>query len=165
MYYTITKVGDLKMSNLIDELKNRLKKALKYANMKPIELSEKTGIPKSSISQYMSGYAKPNTERLYLICKVLNVSESWLMGFDVPIERRPSNILVDEPTNDIIAEIVFKLRSDSNFRHTIYTLTKYGELSTVKQDLINLVYDLTEAEASVLLVACRIGKENEKQNN
>ncbi len=150
------------MSSLIDELKNRLKIALNYAGMKPIELSEKTGIPKSSISQYMSGYAKPNTERIYLICKALNVSESWLMGFDVPMERTSSEKLVNDPKNDIIADIVFKLQSDDSFRHTIHTLTKYGELSTIKKDLINLVYDMTEAEASVILTALRIGRENEK---
>ena len=75
------------MSIPIDELKNRLKEALFNCHMKPIELSEKTKIPKSSISQYMSGYTKPNGERVYLISKALNVSEAWLMGFDVPMER------------------------------------------------------------------------------
>jgi transcriptional regulator with XRE-family HTH domain len=68
------------------ELKTRLKQALLLRNMKPIELSEKTGISKSAISQYMSGYAKPKQDRIYSICKILDVSEAWLMGFDVPME-------------------------------------------------------------------------------
>lgn len=71
-----------------DEIKNRLKKALAIRNMKPIELSEKTGIPKSAISQYMSGYAKPKQDRIYLICKALHVNEPWLMGFDVEMEKK-----------------------------------------------------------------------------
>ncbi len=75
----------------IDELKNRLRQALAYMNMKPIDLSKKTGIPKSSISQYMSGHVKPNSERVYLISKALNVSEAWLMGFDVEREREAEN--------------------------------------------------------------------------
>lgn len=78
------------MSTPVEELKNRLKFAMIQARMRPIELSEKTGIPKSSISQYMSGYTKPNGERVYLISKVLGVSEAWLMGFDVPMDRKTS---------------------------------------------------------------------------
>lgn len=80
------------MSVPVDELKNRLKKALSNMNMKPIELSEITKIPKSSISQYMSGYTKPNGERVYLISKALNISEAWLMGFDVPMERTMATV-------------------------------------------------------------------------
>ncbi len=75
------------MANNIDELKNRLTKALNIRNMKAQELSVKAGIPKSSISQYMSGYTKPKDERVYAIAKALDVSEAWLMGFDVPMER------------------------------------------------------------------------------
>ena len=73
-----------------DELKNRLRSALNLQNMKAIELSEKTGIPKSAISQYMSGYAKPKQDRIYLLARALNVSEAWLMGYDVPMERTRS---------------------------------------------------------------------------
>ena len=68
------------------ELKNRLKEALSLRNMKPIELSEKTGIPKSAISQYMSGYAKPKSDRIYLMAKALRVTEAWLIGYDVEME-------------------------------------------------------------------------------
>ena len=75
------------MANNPDELKNRLNQALNIKNMKPLELSLKTKIPKSSISQYMSGYAKPKADRIYAISKALNVSEAWLMGYDVPMER------------------------------------------------------------------------------
>lgn len=75
------------MSLLIEEMKNRLTQALFDRNMKPIELAEITKIPKSSISQYMSGYAKPKNDRIYLLAKALNVSEAWLMGYNVPMER------------------------------------------------------------------------------
>ncbi len=51
------------MSVPIDELKNRLKLAMAKMNIRPIELAEITKIPKSSISQYMSGYAKSEAKR------------------------------------------------------------------------------------------------------
>lgn len=102
------------MASPVDNLNNRLKIALTKRNMKPVELSEKTKIPKSSISQYMSGYAKPNGERIYLISAVLDVNEAWLLGFDVPMERKsadmadrfPSpNITEDYTTFPVIGEI------------------------------------------------------------
>lgn len=85
------------MSIPTDDLKNRLKFAMLKMGMRPIELSEKTKIPKSSISQYMSGYTKPNGERVYLISKVLGVSEAWLMGFDVPMERDKKSFVDNLP--------------------------------------------------------------------
>lgn len=75
------------MSKPITELKNRLSLALALKEMTPAELSEKTGISRSSISQYMSGYAKPKNDRIYLIANALNISEAWLLGYDVPMDR------------------------------------------------------------------------------
>lgn len=68
-------------------IKDRLTSALRIRNMTPKELSNKTNIPKSSISQYMSGYAKPKDERLYLMSQALNVDPTWLLGYDVEMEN------------------------------------------------------------------------------
>lgn len=80
------------MSRPVTELKERLREALKIRNMKPIELSEKTGIPKAAISQYMSGYTKPKSDRIYSIAKALDVSEAWLMGYNVPMNNEREGI-------------------------------------------------------------------------
>lgn len=66
---------------------SRLKKALAHNNMKQIELVEASGIGKSAISQYVSGKIVPKQDKIYILAKVLNVSEGWLMGYDVPMER------------------------------------------------------------------------------
>ena len=58
----------------------RLRIALGRAGIKQVELSEKTGIPKSAISQYLSGKVKPKQDKVYLMAKALDVSELWLMG-------------------------------------------------------------------------------------
>ena len=75
------------MSGIVAELKTRLKQAMEESGIKAVDLVEKTKIPKSSISQYLSGRTKPNDERIYLLSKALYVSEAWLMGYDVPKER------------------------------------------------------------------------------
>ena len=66
----------------------RIKKALEIKGMKQSELCKLANIPKSSLSQYLSGDFEPKQDRIYLIAKALNVSEAWLMGFDVPMERQ-----------------------------------------------------------------------------
>ena len=89
----------------IAEINERLKKALLIRNMKPIELVEKTGIPKSAISHYMSGYAKPKDDRIYLIAKALDVTEPWLLGYDVEMERKK----FDKEQGRLDAEIISKI--------------------------------------------------------
>lgn len=73
----------------------RIKRALLIKGMKQSELCQNTKIPKSAISQYISGAFEPKQDRIYLIAKALNVSEAWLMGFDVPIERQ-NNVSPEE---------------------------------------------------------------------
>lgn len=73
------------MAEIIEEFRYRLEKALNAASMKPIDLSEKTGISQATISQYRSGYSKPKDKRLVLIAHALGVDPSWLMGLDVPM--------------------------------------------------------------------------------
>lgn len=63
--------------------KDRLKIALEQKNMRPIELSRVSGINRSSISMYLSGANYPNRKNLNLLASILNVNESWLLGYDV----------------------------------------------------------------------------------
>ena len=43
---------------------------------------------KGMLSLYVSGKAEPGQEKLAILGLALNVSEAWLMGFDVPMERK-----------------------------------------------------------------------------
>ena len=74
-----------------ESISARLRKALKIKGMRQAELCKLADIPKSSLSQYLSGDFEPKQDRIYIIAKALNVSEAWLMGFDVPMERRVKN--------------------------------------------------------------------------
>lgn len=72
---------------LEDTFANRLKKALDYNNMKPIDLARKTNINKSLISSYLNGVCRAKQNKLDLIAETLGVSEAWLMGYDVDMDR------------------------------------------------------------------------------
>lgn len=67
---------------------DRIKEALQIKGMKQSDLCRLTKIPKSAMSQYLSEAYEPKQDRIYLISKALNVSEAWLMGLDVPMERQ-----------------------------------------------------------------------------
>lgn len=81
---------------MTDSFKNRLNKALEIRGMKPIDLSHKTGLSKARISQYTNGVYEAKQKALYLIARALNVSEAWLMGYDVPMERLLHEKLAEE---------------------------------------------------------------------
>ena len=75
------------MSELVDTFSNRLKIAMRIRNIKASELSIKTGIAKSSLSEYINGKYEAKQDGVFLLAKVLNVNEAWLMGCDVPMEK------------------------------------------------------------------------------
>jgi len=66
---------------------NRMSYAMQLRGVKQSELSQKTGIGKSSISTYLSGEYVPKQRNVYKIATALEVNVSWLLGYDVPMNR------------------------------------------------------------------------------
>lgn len=76
------------MENSKCSLKYRLYEAMAAKGKKAVDLTRDLQIPKSAVSQYLSGKSQNmDSERLYKIALYLDVSEPWLMGYDVPMER------------------------------------------------------------------------------
>ena len=71
----------------IETCSQRIKTALEIRKMKQIDLCNLAKVPKSSLSLYLSGAYEPRQDRLTKMASVLGVSETWLMGYDVPMER------------------------------------------------------------------------------
>lgn len=71
-----------------ESFSTRLRKAMDAKNIKQVELSEKTKIPKASINQYLSGYAEPKQDRIFILAQALDVDPVWLMGLDVPMKKK-----------------------------------------------------------------------------
>lgn len=115
-------------------MKDRLQQALSLREKKPVDLAKDLNIPKSAISQYLSGNRTiKDSRRLYAIAKYLDVSEAWLMGFDVPMGRTDV-----QKNNDIIVDIVMRMRTDSNFLSLVETLNGLEEekLASVQQMIL-----------------------------
>lgn len=76
------------MENSKSSLKSRLYEAMTIRGKKAVDITKDLDIPKSAISQYLSGKSqKMDSARLYAIANYLNVAEPWLLGYDVPMER------------------------------------------------------------------------------
>lgn len=82
----------------IDTFQNRLEKALRIRNIKPVELHEKTGISESLLSKYLSGNATARQKKISLISDALNVNPVWLMGYDISMEK---NVKLDNLGNPV----------------------------------------------------------------
>lgn len=82
------------------DLKQRdiLKLAEPYCNRLGVKLG------KSALSQYLSGGVVPGQDKIAILSYALNVSEAWLMGFDVPMERATPipDVLKDERLSRMI---------------------------------------------------------------
>lgn len=71
----------------IETCANRIRMALKARRMKQVELCQLAQVPESSLSLYLKGEYEPKQNRIYDMARVLDVSETWLMGYNVPMER------------------------------------------------------------------------------
>lgn len=83
----------------------RLKKAMEIRNIKATELSQKANIPKSAISQYLSGLYEAKQKSIFKLSSVLNVSEAWLMGLDVPMQKEIDNNTENNMINSAIVMV------------------------------------------------------------
>ena len=75
----------------------RLKQAISEANIKQVELCERTGISKGALSSYIKGRYDPKQNNIYALATVLNVHPAWLMGLNVPKRVIQTRALPAEP--------------------------------------------------------------------
>ena len=99
----------------------RLEQVMKNRNMRQVDIlnaaepyCKKYGIKlgKNDMSQYVSGKVEPGQDKLTILGLALNVSEAWLMGYDVPAEREipPITPLSDGRTKEYVQ--LFELLND-----------------------------------------------------
>ena len=90
---------------MMAKISERIKLAMSLRGMKQVDLVNITGIGKSSISTYLAGDYKPKQQNIHKIAKALDVSEAWLMGFDVPMERESNSNFRLETYNPVMHKI------------------------------------------------------------
>ena len=124
----------------------RLKQIMQERNMKQVDILElvlpvckKYGLKmnKSDISQYVSGKVEPNQRKLVALSEALNVSETWLMGYEINEKE-----LIDEEEK---GKSLSKLIANENMLDAVVKLSKLqpGDKEMVV-NLINSLYEKIE---------------------
>ena len=93
----------------------RLKEAMQIRNMKQADLARATGLAKGGISNYVTGRYEPKSDVISKLAKVLNCSEMWLWGYDVPMERKNNTPTEESDLNDgekLLLELFRKIPED-----------------------------------------------------
>lgn len=102
-----------------ESIAQRLRKAMDAKGKKQADLVRETGLDRGSISSYLSGKYEPKQKAIYKLSQALDVSEAWLLGYEVPMERSP-----ESKKNDQLAQLVVRLRADEAFYNTVVSLSE-----------------------------------------
>ena len=65
-----------------NKLIERVRQTMEQKDISRAELSRRSGIRASSISDYLNGRYAPKQDKIDLMAQALNVSPAWLMGYD-----------------------------------------------------------------------------------
>ena len=125
----------------------RLKEIMKKRNLRQVDIlnltkpyCEKYNVKmnKSDISQYCSGKTEPNQDKLYVLGKALDVSEAWLMGFDVEMER------TDKKADNTNSVSLSKSKKDLYQKQLLLSFTKLNKQN--KKKVITYTENLLKLE-------------------
>lgn len=111
------------MSKPVSSFPERVQEALTILGITQTELIRRTNMPKSTLSQYISGSRTPKSDKVYEIAQALGVSPAWLLGYNVPMHEKTE-------TSPQVDEFDFKL------------LTAYKKSDKTTQKIIKKILDL-----------------------
>ena len=98
--------------------KNRIAEALSIRGWKQVDLVERTGIAKTSINGWVKQNWQPKDKPLMKMAKVLDVSEMWLAGYDVPMERPAAQKKSDELT-----QLIIEIKENEDLQHLFTSIS------------------------------------------
>lgn len=92
----------------------RLKYIMQQNGLRQIDILQKckpycdkhgVRLAKNDLSQYVSGKVEPRQDKLSILGLALDVSEAWLMGYDVPMKRNDNITPITTQTFPLLGEI------------------------------------------------------------
>ena len=107
----------MKNSNTAERLKN----IMRTRNLKQVDILElskpffkkyQTTIKRNDLSQYVNGKTEPKQKKLMILANALNVSPTWLMGFDEDESTIQNSLISTKITNYSLEEIKRKILND-----------------------------------------------------
>lgn len=110
----------------MEKVSTRISMAMSYKGMRQIDLANATGISKGQINHYIKDENVPKADKIFILSKALDVSEAWLMGYDVPMDRNPSSK---------------KQAIEQLSKYTLSVALKFAQLDINKQQLVENLID------------------------
>ena len=93
-------------------------------------------LSKSDLSQYVSGKVEPGQNKLYILARALNVSEAWLMGYEVKNAANKNESQNIQTSSEVKDEILSSLVSiyENITESAKYALFEYSEFMISKSE-------------------------------
>lgn len=141
---------------------DRLKEIMDIRGLKQVDILRKAEpfckeynvkLQKSDLSQYVSGTVEPGQEKLAILGMALNVSEAWLLGYDVPMEKHlksDSQTIIEGINNDYSSESMQLISFHFNRLNKIgqkEALKRLMELTMIKKYTKGLQEELEAAHS------------------
>ena len=129
---------------------DRLKYLMETRNLRQADILEmikpycekyNVNIPRNALSQYVTGKVLPKQDKLTILGLALNVSEVWLMGYDVPMERTEAAVTpiqksvkesLTDPERQLLA--AFRALNAQGQAMALATVEAYTHTDSLKQD-------------------------------
>ena len=71
----------------VSTISERLQIAMDKRKIKQIDLARVADVNQGALSRYLKGSYEPKSATIYKLALALDVSDMWLEGYDVPMER------------------------------------------------------------------------------
>ena len=116
--------------------KNGLKQIDIINRAKPFCSEYGVKLSKSDLSQYVSGKVEPGQNKLYILARALNVSEAWLMGYEVKNaanKNESQNIQTNSEVKDEILSMLIT-NYEKMTESAKYALFEYSEFMISKSE-------------------------------
>lgn len=114
----------------------RLKEIMSSRNLRQVDILNlckpfcdkyNVKLNRNDLSQYVSGKVQPSQKKLSILASALNVSEAWLMGYDVPIQNELINLSKNKAILDEwIKHIAFERKIPIDFVKQKYDDSMYS---------------------------------------
>lgn len=117
----------------VSTISERLQIAMDERKIKQIDLARVADVNQGALSRYLKGSYEPKSATIYKLALALDVSDMWLEGYDVPMERSQKQKEIDFKNN-----LYKKIAQDMDL---LKTISQYYNLSEEKQKTIR---DLVE---------------------
>lgn len=86
----------------ITDSQHRLKEMMQSLHINQTELCKRTGIQKSTMSNFVNGRREPNRDSLFAIADPYHINPAWLMGYDVEMYLGTD---YDKSIKDIVSKV------------------------------------------------------------